>query len=301
MIESMPVPPLFGQMIHVGTHNLHLHYCGHGQPTVILDTGLGDWSLSLRDLQQRVAAFAQVVIYDRAGYGWSEPSPHPRTSQQLADELYALVCNAELPAPYLLVGHSLAGWHLRLFAQQQRDCVAGMVLIDATPPNFHPRLEQLDPGFTAGAEAALREHQAMAQRARDGQLQVTEVEAFGVPPFLTAAQRAAFFHLTLQPTYWETLLAEWVAEEESRSQVQRVTTLGDLPLTLLAATPGEGFSDHFRQLWVEEQRQQTSLSTRSEFVLLAGGHHIHWEQPEVVVTAIRRRVSEIMAQNSTHR
>jgi pimeloyl-ACP methyl ester carboxylesterase len=165
---------------------------------VILDASLGDWSLSLLDLQQRVVAFAQVVIYDRAGYdragyGRSEPSPYPRTSQQLADELYALVCHADLPAPYLLVGHSLAGWHLRLFAQQQREVVAELLLLDATPPNFHPRLEQLDPGFTEGAEAALREHEAMVQRARAGQLQATAVEPFGVPPFLTDDQRAAFF------------------------------------------------------------------------------------------------------------
>lgn len=293
MIEAKPTSPLLGQLVSVGAHSLHLHRCGNGQSTVILDAGLGDWSLSLLDLQQRVAAFAQVVIYDRAGYGWSEPSPHLRTSQQLADELYALVCNADLSAPYLLVGHSLAGWHLRLLARQQREVVAGLLLLDATPPNFHPRLAQLDPTFTQGADAALQEHQVMAQRARTGQLQRADVEPFGVPPFLTDAQREAFFHLTVQPTYWATLLAEWGAEEKSRSQVQQVTTLGDLPLTLLAAIPGEGYSAPFRQLWVEEQQQQAALSTRSELILVESGHHIHWEQPDLVAATIQRMIGRL--------
>lgn len=286
----MTVP---GQLVNLGGYHLHLSRCGNGQPTVIFDAGLGDWSLSLLDLQQRVATFAQAVIYDRAGYGWSEPSPYPRTSQQLADELYALAHAAALPAPYLLVGHSLAGWHLRLFAQQQREVVAGLLLIDATPPDFHPRLAALDPGFTEGAEAALREHQAMTQQARAGQLCVADVEPFGVPPFLTDEQRAAFFQRTVQPTYWETLLAEWQAEAESRTQVQRVTTLGELPLTVLAAIPGEGYSALFRQLWLEEQRQQATLSTHSELHLVESGHHIHWEQPALVAATIQQMVGKV--------
>lgn len=236
MIPYPNVPP-HGNLIDVGGYRLHYCVAGSNKPTVILDAGLGDWSLSLLDLQQRVAAFARVVIYDRAGYGWSEPGRQPRTSQQLADELYALLCNAELPAPYLLVGHSLAGWHLRLFAYQHPDLVAGMLWIDATPPDFHPRLEQIDPGFAPGAAQALQEHQAIARKARAGQLQVAEVKPFGVPPFLDDAARATFFHLTLQPHYWETLLAEWDAEAVSRTQVQAVTSLGDLPLTLLVAIP----------------------------------------------------------------
>lgn len=286
----MTVP---GQWVNLGGYHLHLSRLGYGLPTVIFDAGLGDWSLSLLNLQQRVATFAQAVIYDRAGYGWSEPGPYPRTSQQLADELYALARTAELPPPYVLVGHSLAGWHLRLFAQQQREVVAGLVVIDATPPDFHPRLEALDPGFIEGAEAALREHQAMAQRARAGQLRAADVEPFGVPPFLTDEQRETFFQRTVQPTYWETLLAEWQAEAASRAQVQRVTTLGDLPVTLLAAIPGEGYSALFRQLWIEEQRQQATLSTRSELHLVESGHHLHWEQPALVTATIQQMVGKV--------
>ena len=282
-----------GQLIQIGNHQLHLSGRGNGQPTVILDAGLGDWSLSLFDLQQRVAAFTHAVIYDRAGYGWSDPGPYPRTSQQLADELYALARAATLPVPYVLVGHSLAGWHLRLFVRQHRELVAGLVLIDATPPDFHPRLGQVDPGFTQGAEAALQEHQTMAQRARAGQLRAADVEPFGVPPFLTDEQRETFFQLTVQPTYWETLLAEWLAEEESRTQVQAVTTLGNLPLIVLAAIPGEGYSDHFRHLWMAEQRQQATLSTHSELQLVESGHHIHWEQPALVAATIQQMVEKV--------
>lgn len=69
-----------------GMHHLHHSYCGNGQSTVILDAGLGDWLLLLVDLQQWVTAFAQSVIYDRAGYGWSDPAPAaPANSWLLQD------------------------------------------------------------------------------------------------------------------------------------------------------------------------------------------------------------------------
>jgi pimeloyl-ACP methyl ester carboxylesterase len=75
--------------------------------------------------------------------------------------------------------------------------------------------------------------------------------------------------------------------------VQQVTTLGDLPLTLLVALPSEGYSDLFRQLWLEEQRQQATLSTRSELILVESSHHIHWEQPELVAAMIQRMIRRL--------
>jgi pimeloyl-ACP methyl ester carboxylesterase len=79
-----------------------------------------------------IAKFVQVVVYDRAGLGGSDPGPRPRTSQQNVTELHALLSNAGIPGPYVLVGHSFGGLDVRLFASQYPGEVAGVVLIDAS-------------------------------------------------------------------------------------------------------------------------------------------------------------------------
>jgi pimeloyl-ACP methyl ester carboxylesterase len=116
--------------------HLHLYCLGTGQPTVILDAGLGDWSLMIRDLQQKVAGFTHVCAYDCVGYGWSDAGPQPRTTHQIVTELKTLLEKANVPDPYVLVGHSIAGFHLRLFAHEYPALMAGMVWIDTTPPDF---------------------------------------------------------------------------------------------------------------------------------------------------------------------
>jgi pimeloyl-ACP methyl ester carboxylesterase len=79
-----------------------------------------------------VAKFAHVVTYDRAGLGRSDPGPTPRTSQQIVDELHALLTRADVPGPYVLVGHSFGGLNVQLYASQHPDQVAGIVLIDSS-------------------------------------------------------------------------------------------------------------------------------------------------------------------------
>lgn len=120
-----------GELIDVGGYQLHIYCLGEGSPTVVLDAGGGDWSLVMLPLQQQLAEFTRTCVYDRAGSGWSEAGPLPVTAQANADALYALLTNAEVEAPYVLVGHSYGGLNVRLFASQHPESVAGVVLIDA--------------------------------------------------------------------------------------------------------------------------------------------------------------------------
>ena len=132
--EDYAYPPL-GKMIDVGGYRLHMQDAGTGAPTVILDAGCGcnslDWSL----VQPEIAKFARVISYDRAGYGCSDASPHPRTSEVMVNELHTLLRNARVPTPYILVGHSLGGINMRLFASCYPDEVAGIVLVDSSHEN----------------------------------------------------------------------------------------------------------------------------------------------------------------------
>ncbi|MEM7115474.1 MAG: alpha/beta hydrolase [Chloroflexota bacterium] len=122
-------PP--GQLIDVGGHQLHIHCLGEGEPTLIVDTGAADWSLSWLTLHPKLAKQTRTCLYDRAGLGWSEPGPMPRASKQLVTELHTLLNNANIEPPYILLGHSLGGYNARIFHEQFPDEVRGIILLDS--------------------------------------------------------------------------------------------------------------------------------------------------------------------------
>jgi pimeloyl-ACP methyl ester carboxylesterase len=133
-------PPLAppGQLIDVGGWRLHLNCTGSAsssQPTVILEAGKGDFSVEWALVQPGVSKFARVCSYDRAGDGWSEMGPYPRTMRQIVHELHALLEKAGVKPPFVLVGHSYGGWLVRLYASTYPSEVAGMVLVDAGMDN----------------------------------------------------------------------------------------------------------------------------------------------------------------------
>lgn len=95
--------PQEGRSVDIGGFRLNIHCTGTGAPAVILESGLGIPAIGWDLVQRRVQKFTQVCSYDRAGYGWSDPGPLPRTSRQIAKELHALLHNAGVPPPYILV------------------------------------------------------------------------------------------------------------------------------------------------------------------------------------------------------
>jgi Alpha/beta hydrolase family len=105
--------PVRGQMVDIGGYRLNINCTGDGSPTVILDSGLGEPALSWMGVQSGVERFTRVCSYDRAGYGHSDPGPHPRSSLQVARELHALLQKSQTPGPYVLVGHSFGGYKVR--------------------------------------------------------------------------------------------------------------------------------------------------------------------------------------------
>jgi pimeloyl-ACP methyl ester carboxylesterase len=108
--------PSPGTMIDVGGHRLSLQCAGQGGPTIVIATGGGSLSLTWAPIQLELAKFSTVCCYDRAGLGWSDSAPTPRTLTQHAAELHTLLVNAGIRGPYLLVGHSYGGLLVRIFA-----------------------------------------------------------------------------------------------------------------------------------------------------------------------------------------
>jgi pimeloyl-ACP methyl ester carboxylesterase len=117
--------PMPGQLIGVGNYRMHIYCTGQGDPPVILDSGPGDSYMAWHNVQPEIARFVSVCSYDRAGMGYSEPSPRPRTSRVFAEELHELLHAARVAPPYILVGHSFGGFDVRVFASRYRSETAG--------------------------------------------------------------------------------------------------------------------------------------------------------------------------------
>jgi len=151
-------PP--GKLVNIGTHRLHLLENGHGSPTIILEAGLMSSVLSWSEIQRTLAQSYRVVSYDRAGLGWSDLGPMPRTAERMVEELHTLLERAAIPPPYVLVGHSFGGLTMPLFAARYPQETAGVVLVDpVAPAEWNPPSEQdrkrAEIGATVSRRAAL--------------------------------------------------------------------------------------------------------------------------------------------------
>lgn len=122
-MERFPAP---GKLIDMGGFNLHLNCTGNGQPTVVVESGNGDFSLSWREVQAKVSDRTRICTYDRAGFGWSDYDYEFPSKEHVVSNLRALLDRADIRPPYVLVGHSLGGIFVRSFAvAYPHDVVAG--------------------------------------------------------------------------------------------------------------------------------------------------------------------------------
>jgi pimeloyl-ACP methyl ester carboxylesterase len=276
-----------GRRFDVGGYKMHLDCTGEGSPTVILESGLGDSYISWRKVQPQIAKFTRVCSYDRAGLGYSESSSQPRTSKVIAGELHALLQTAGIAPPYVLVGHSMGGYDVRLYASLYRNEVAGMVLVDASHPDqenrFPPELKNMEGSW-------LRESEF---------LEFTM--PFGIPRLLglcddDPVQRAAEcnFHSAREG------VAELKALPASAAQTAATSSLGDLPLAVLSHDPDKPSADLPADLakptndaWEKMQQELAHLSTRGTQVIAKNSaHYIQIDRPDLVIDAVRNVVEQ---------
>ena len=281
--ERYPAP---GTLVDVGGYQLHIQCAGTGSPTVVLDAGLGGMSLDWYLVQPEIANTTRVCAYDRAGMGWSNPGPQPRTPSQIAGELHTLLSSAGVPGPYVLVGHSLAGKNVRLFAIQHPEQVAGMVLVDARGESMDANISPADRAAFEQALADATTQYGMLRRL--GLVRLIGADQWGAPAMPREIRTEGALLKTGQRGL-ETNSAEGLQRATDDAQLQAASSLGDRPLIVLASEvnietlPG----------WPETQRQQAALSTKGRLVVVEGsGHYIQWDNPAVVIDAVRQVVTE---------
>lgn len=131
-----------GRLVNAGGFRLNLYCMGSGSPTVVFDSGWGDWAPAWSKVQPQIAKWTRACSYDRAGTGFSDPGPMPRTSVRIADELHTALHHAGIAGPYILVGSAFGGDNVRVFADRYMDEVAGLVLDDADADDLEPKAMQ---------------------------------------------------------------------------------------------------------------------------------------------------------------
>ena len=270
-------PP--GQMVDVGGHRLHIDCVGTGSPTVVIDAGWGDWSATWSSsVQPGVAVATRVCTYDRAGYGFSEPGPLPRTADRIARELHTLLERAGVPGPYVIVGHSLGGAHARVFAHEYPAEVAGVVLIDSMNP-----LTPAPPA--ADAAESSRGDFFVTLPARVGALRAL-AGPLGLKADLPPSVAGAYVASWVTPRHMQVwMLDEGRAIARSLDQAHAVTSLGATPLIVLS----RGLNQD--AVHAAEQAALLELSTNSLQVFAErSGHNVEIDQPAAAVDAIVRMV-----------
>lgn len=279
--------PMPGKRLEVGGYKMHIDCTGEGSPTVILESGLGDTYVSWRKVQPQIAKFAHVCSYDRAGIGYSDSSSDPRTSQMIATQLHRLLQSAAIAPPYILVGHSMGGYTVRLFASLYRNEVAGMVLVDASHPDqqnrFPPELNNM-----------------MATQVRESEFLAYSMP-FGIPRLLglcdddpVARAAECNFHSARE------VVAELKSFPESAAQAATAGSLGDLPLAVLSHDPDKPSADLSPDLakpvndaWEKMQEELAHLSTRgTQTIAKNSSHYIQFDRPEIVIDAVKSVVDE---------
>jgi len=279
--------PAPGKLVDEGGRKMHIYCTGEGNPTVILDSGLGDSYVSWRKVQPEIAKVSRVCSYDRAGLGYSEPSAAPRTSRAIAEELHVLLRAAGVAPPYIIVGHSMGGYDVRLYASLYRNEVVGMVLVDASHPDqesrFPPELKNMEGSWQREAEF------------------LEYAMPFGIPRLIGLCEddpqhRAAECN-------WHSAregVAELKAIPVSAAETAATGSLGDMPLAVLSHDPNKPSSElppdlakPTNEAWEKMQEELANLSSRgTQSIVRNSSHYIQLDQPTAVTSAVRNIVEQ---------
>ncbi|HET8923212.1 MAG TPA: alpha/beta hydrolase [Candidatus Acidoferrum sp.] len=301
--------PQIGKSVDVGGRTLNIFCSGTDGPSVIFESGGDGPGLEWESLQTEVAKFTQTCWYDRAGIGWSDPGPYPRTSAAIANDLHALLKQAGVPAPYVLAGASFGGLNARVYGGLFPKEVAGIVLIDSAhedeplrAPKFylartaprllwHPLALTLQTASFAGLTRLL-ESSSPLQHKNSTQMSREEIIAA----------------LRQQPKSVANNIFTGIVLPESYDEARAVKSLGDVPLIVLTAGQPFDFGDRelnrqaaaYQQIWIHEmQASLARLSTRGRQIVVPSSNHGSIP-PDVIVAAIHDVVAEVRGEAASH-
>lgn len=304
ILEDKTINPP-GTVIKLDGRRFHCWWKGKGDITIVLDHSLG--GLDGYFLIEELSKISRVFIYDRPGYGWSQPSPKPRTSQQIVNELDALLTMANIEPPYLLIGDSFGSYNMRLYAHQFPQKVAGIVLTDG----LHEDLMLKMPVFLKLVKAFLTLSFGLAQIGAFlgiirlcGAIGLFYLLKPTLRNFSTAALKPVMRSF-YRSNHWAAMSREMRSLNTSSRQLQQAQNLGNLPIVSIQAKhflkPSLGlfsfpipFADRLRD---QMQSKLSKLSTDVSQISADRSSHFVWvDQPEVILEAVQHLLFKLKNQ-----
>jgi pimeloyl-ACP methyl ester carboxylesterase len=317
--STQPAPPSDtmytkpGRLVSVGTHRLNLYCTGSGSPTVVFDSGWEDWAPAWSTVQPHIAEWTRACSYDRAGAGFSEPGPMPRTSVRIAQELHTALHRAGIAGPYILVGHAFGGDNVRSFADLYLPEVAGVVLDEADATDVEPSAMQKEdregrPAIVSQLRAcrnAIAEHKPLPLlRSRPGQPQRTCAQQFfrGLPDAAWSPELNAVL-LRIAETkvaMYDAYVSEMEQTERDEIYLQqhwrafgsrpiRVLTTGNHGVGHLETKPADT-PEHlkYEHEVARAQARWLELSSNAKQVFThQSSEYIQFDEPETLINAVR--------------
>lgn len=289
------------RLVDIGGRRLNLYCSGSGSPTVVFESPSGGAGWDWWAVQPKVAAKTRACVYDRAGYGFSDPSPRAADAANAADDLQSLLKAAGIAPPYVLVGNSFGGAAVQLFAWSHPGDVQGLVLVEPMHEDEFDRMDALTHGrFSDGEKEIIAFGDGCASQAAKGFDPTSEAYEGcigGVDRSLPADVGAIDLKQRQTPAWWHVRQDERVARTKDRDQLRAARRpFGDLPLVVLVRgvspwlIPGKPQSETNKAMEAANLELLTSVartSTRGEARVVPGAcHEIQQCRPEAVVTAV---------------
>ena len=298
--------PAPGRLIDVARQRLHVFEMGEGTPPVVLEAGISATCVNWRGVQTEIAKFTRALAYDRAGLGWSDPARTPRTAPQMVEELHAMLREAAIPPPYILVGHSFGGLMVRLYACRYPNEVAGLVLVDPLRPGeWSPITAEQKRMLTGGAFLShwggllARFGVVRFTLARVGQGSSTLPRFIGRATSsgagLAMMERMIGEVRKMPQELWPAIQSHWCHSKSFASMGRHLTSLPasvacldgtaplNIPVTLIAGAQS-------RTQWPADELASVS-SDMTYLVAQNSGHWVQLDEPALVVDAVRELVT----------
>ncbi len=296
------------RLVDVGGRKLNLYCTGSGAPTVVFEAPSGTAAWAWWAVQPAVAAKTRACVYDRAGYGFSDPSPRAADAQNAVADLHALLQAASVPPPYVMVGNSFGGGSAELFAWKHPDEVAGLVLVEPMHEDEIVRADALTHGQLGKWEAQIVDfgNGCAAEAAKGFQPKTAAYDdcVQGRDPALPVAVAELDVNRRLTPGYWRVRQAERVALPADRDELRASRRpFASVPVIVLVRgvspylEPGQPPSETSKAVEADNLALMTDVarsSTNGEVRVVAGaGHVIQETDPAAVVTAVEDVLARI--------
>jgi pimeloyl-ACP methyl ester carboxylesterase len=301
-----------GQLVDAGGFRLNLYCMGNGSPTVVFDSGWGDWAPAWSKVQPEIAKWTRACSYDRGGAGFSDPGPMPRTSVRIAEEVHTALHHAGIGGPYILVGSAFGGDNVRTFAELYMEEVAGLVLDDADSTDVEPKVMQEEehrglagiPKDMRECRDLIAEHKPLPVTSRPGRPQQNCAQQFffrGLPEaewsqelnakVLEIAQTKVAMYDSYASEMEQTTADETYLQEHRRSfgsRPIRVLTSGNHAVGHLETKPPDTpkHLKYEQEITVAQARWLKLSSNSKQIFAHHSSEYIQFDEPETVIKAI---------------